>query len=823
MDKWYWVSEYGKVFCGYLFLMFLWPSVVFHSHLRTKSKTYRFGFCVTVPIVAMNTVVLGLGLLHALNQWIVCLLFYGVFALGFVKNALSYLDRRYKRMMEATFPDVRTLKGKYRVLVLVLLFFMVCFRYVKKAARFLSFDYIKKIKSCNWPKIRVRVKETVWNFGRGISSLFWKYGILVLIVIYGMAYFSYGAFQVHSYGYGDLYVHHQWIYALIQGEIFPEGVYPEAMHCFIYCMHTLLGIRVHSILLFLQGIHVAVILLAAYLLLRKVFYWRYTPLFVLMLFLTLDLCNADLIHSMFRLQITLPMEFALHTVFLCALYLVEYLSVVVVDTGDIDHSHTGMKGKMRSFFGDENRFLLMAALAVVIMTHFHTTLMVVIVCMSFAVFSLKKIVTRRYLMPLTASLLCAGLIAVLPMAGALTQGIPFNASIDWAVNAFSGEESRESRNQDVEIEGTGNVTEETDTEEERPDMKKNEISITATLLRGVIEFYDKGYAALYGKGRGGWMLVLTVVVSVFCWLSAKKEKWKRFREVCAGYPPVIIASVLYVLVYAAPMIGLPDLLPEGRFFSPGHMLLLAVMAMPMDMAFAGLGMLRFGKDLVLRILTLASIAGTFGITVATGNYRGLLFYEVSRYNAASMVTEEIINTFPDYSYTIVSPTDELYPVIQYGWHEELLNFVKNCGQEGYSIPSEYVFVFVEKKPLLYAQSHFFRGPWWMGEEKYMEPFWSVYSHKYPNSGASQSPEMIATQVTEEEAEKEIPAYENAWLMYLRLENRSLLESKAYEWCRRFAQKHPSVLNVYYEDDAFVCYYFRQDSGSVPYELGLGET
>ena len=30
MNMGYWILEYGKVFCGYLFLMFLWPSVVFH-------------------------------------------------------------------------------------------------------------------------------------------------------------------------------------------------------------------------------------------------------------------------------------------------------------------------------------------------------------------------------------------------------------------------------------------------------------------------------------------------------------------------------------------------------------------------------------------------------------------------------------------------------------------------------------------------------------------------------------------------------------------------------------------------------------------------
>ncbi len=364
MNTGYWILEYGKVFCGYLFLMFLWPSVVFHGHLRGKSRTWRFGFCVTVPIVIMNTVVLLLGLFRVLNQWIICLLFYGVFVLAFVKNMAAFLDRKYKNMMEAKFPDVRTLKGKYRELVLVLLFFVVCFRYVKKAARYLSIDYIKQLKTYNWPKIRVKAKERIWNFGRRVSVLFWRYGIVLLVILYGMMYFTYGAFQVHSYGYGDLYTHHGWIYGLIQGKIFPEGVYPEAMHCFIYCMHAVFGIKVYSILLFLQGIHAAVFLLSVYLLLRKVFCWQYTSVFVLMLFLTLDLNNADLIHSMFRLQITLPQEFGLHTVCLSTLYLLEYLRR--------EHSvgTTGRKGKVRRYYWDENLFLFLMSCAAAAMVHF---------------------------------------------------------------------------------------------------------------------------------------------------------------------------------------------------------------------------------------------------------------------------------------------------------------------------------------------------------------------------------------------------------------------------------------------------------------------
>ena len=793
MDPWYWIMEYVKVFCGYLLLMFLWPSVVFSSHLKAKTKTYRFSFCVTVPIVMANTIVLVLGLFHGLRPWSVRLVIYGIFLLALCKNMVSYLDGEYRRMMEADFPDVRKLRGKYRALVLVLLFFLVCYRHAKKAVRFLSFDYWKRIKSCNWQKVKIKVKGQIWNLGAGASRFFWKYGILLLVLAFGMGYFSYGAFQIPSYGYGDLYIHHKWIYGLLEGKIFLEGIYPEGMHCFIYCLHTLLGIRVYSILLFLQGIHVAVFMVAAYLLLRKVFHWRYTPLLVLMLFLTLDLGNADLIHSMFRLQITLPQEFGLHTVFLCVLYLASYLE---------SDQESGRKR--------EALFLFMMSWAAALTVHFHVVLMMAILCSAFVIFAWKKTFSRNGLLPLLAALFGACLIALTPMAGARMQGILFSASIDWAVNAMSGKESRELREQE-------DAVGEQETVEEETNSKRKEISITAALLRGVTEIYDQGYSALYGRERGGWFFVITAVIIGLLWLSGRIVRLQPFHEKYGGYRPVILSSVLYIFVYVAPMVGLPDLIPEGRFFAPGHILLLAVMVMPIDFMFCE--SLRFCTDILLRILSLASLAGIYGTVVVTGNFRGFLFYEMSRYNAAVTVTESIINTFPRYSYTIVSPTDELYPVIQYGWHEELLIFVENCEKEAYSIPSEYVFIYVEKKPLLYAQSHFFQGPWWMGEEKYKDPFWNIYAIKYPNSGASQSPEILVSQISESEAAKELPAYDNAWSMYLQLENRTILESKAYGWCQQFAKRHPSVLNIYYEDDDFVCYYFRQDAGSLPYNLG----
>ena len=63
-------------------------------------------------------------------------------------------------------------------------------------------------------------------------------------------------------------------------------------------------------------------------------------------------------------------------------------------------------------------------------------------------------------------------------------------------------------------------------------------------------------------------------------------------------------------------------------------------------------------------------------------------------------------------------------------------------------------------------------------------------------------------------------FSNSWWIYTQLESRTILESKAYEWCQRFAQLYPYEMNIYYEDDDFVCYYFRQEP-TAPYSLGIG--
>ena len=95
-DLFYWIIEYGKVFLGYGFIMFLWPMIMFRKFLSGKSVTFRFSFCVTAQVVLLNTVVLSLGLLNILNEWTMRIVFFGPLLYTLRDYYLPTAERRKK-------------------------------------------------------------------------------------------------------------------------------------------------------------------------------------------------------------------------------------------------------------------------------------------------------------------------------------------------------------------------------------------------------------------------------------------------------------------------------------------------------------------------------------------------------------------------------------------------------------------------------------------------------------------------------------------------------------------------------------------------------
>lgn len=742
----YWVLEYGKVFCGYIFLMFLWPSVVFWKQLKKKSRIYQFGFCVTVQIVLISTVILTMGLFHILNsKWVICL-FYGVFLLSV-----------------------------YRII---------------RASAILHFFSLEKNTYVVLQHCKNKVASFFKEFRQGMTSRMGEYILLIILIIFGIVYFSYGAFYVKCYGGFDVMTHHQWVNSLVEGRIFADGIYPEAMHCFIYCLHVLFGIRIYSIMKFLQCVHIMVFFLSAYGLLREIFHWRYSSIFVLGLYLTMDTNIFNCSYSINRLQMTLPMEFGLHTQFLCALFLIRYLR---------NAKRIYLKKSFSRFYWDENLFLFIMSLAASITIHYYTTIMAFFLCLPFAIFSIKKIFSSKYFVPLVISVVCGCVIAGAPIAGALASGMPFEASMDWALKEMRGDEKEEEREDEISeyiINPLEPTFEDMKIVENLPESGQKIITFLIRIEYLIKETVRRGYKGMYGEKLGGSFFKVTLAVIIVCFISKYYFK-SDAKKICSEYPPIILASFISIIIYMAyaiPELELPVLIAGNRYSAITHMLVMTVIMMPVDVIFSVVAF--WGKEHVSQILSYIFVVNIYILTNLCGIYHGYLYYELTRYDSAVMVTNDIIEKYPQGNYTIISPIEEQCQVALYGNHEEISGFIRNCDCEYYSIPTKHVFIYIEKRPIVYYQQYYFNGPRWLAR--------------------SRESKIEATEISKEAAHEDSSVYKVAsWGMYMY--GRTILESKAYEWCRQLSIRYPGVLKTFYEDEDFVCYCFEQDTDS-PYNL-----
>lgn len=792
----YWIVEFIKVLSGYIFLMYLWPSVIFRKKLSGKSLTFQFAFCSTVSILLSNTIILGLGLFHILNEGIVRWIYYGTFFLSIFKE---------KELRRYIFAHIkRTLSGTQGWKLLI----------------FRQAESLKIIIVNSFQQLNKKIK------GRRI-----EYGILFVLIVFAVAYFSYGAFQCHSYGWGDMYVHHAWIYGLKEGKIFSAGIYPEAMHCFIYCMNDLFGISVYSCMMFLGEIHVSALLLAIYCFLREVMKSKYTVYLVLAAFLTIDMVCVDEIYGMSRMQYTIPQEFGLYTQFLCALYLVRFLR------------RNPEEGKAKRKVWNDDLFLFMTSLAASLAIHFYVTMMAFFLCAAIAIFGIVKIFKKENFKSLVIAVLAGMIISAAPMVLAYASGIPLQGSLNWGMNVMNGTDTKEGRTQQAQsiasennaetssqnesesqssesiqqesgVQSSQSVISEEKQQTETSDASVQEQTSQKKSRKTIGEYikmvYKYGYAQLYGDTRAKWLLGFTLIagiLSVINWIITAIRFRKLPFELYLG---ITAASVIFMILYAAPFLGLPEIIAGARLCLTEQVLLLSMMALPADEVLFAIG--RRKMACILPYLSVLGVAAIYAGTNYFGVYHGYLYYELTRYNSVVNLTNRIASEYPKQRYTIISTTDEIYQVIESGWHEEILDFYYKSKLEKYYIPTEYLFFYVEKNPIQYAQYHFFAGPRWLAQKKYSQYY------KYSNAVISEGSAIKSSKISEDVLGEPLTDMGKASDAYSNLKNRTILESELYFWCQDFKARLPYEIQVYYEDEDVVCYMIKQNPEHL-YNLG----
>lgn len=740
MSDAYWYIEYGRVLAAYAALLYIWPSVMFRAYLKGKGRTFRFLFCVTVPIVLYNGVILSLGLLHVLNVWLVRALFYGSLL---VSAGVSL----FRRKGEGFTPWNLVNSPIWR-------------RSPKMQAAIL------------WDRLREKGKASLWNSRRRWAD----YLILAALLLFGVMFYSYPALRNPNLGCYDAYTHIDWVFNMGHGMIFPYGVYPQAMHCFIYGMNALFGVEIYSCMLYLAGIHITALLLSVYFLLRELFLCRYTPLFVLTLFLTFDGCIAQgargsALLSMTRLTWTIPQTFGCYLALLCPLLLLRFF-------------RRGDERKADFWFQNPDLLLLAAAAGAACASHFHVAMLAGVLCLAVMLLHVNRISSlNRLLTPLYA--VCDGLIAgALPMLAARFLGRGLESSLSWGV----------------------------DTIREKTEMLAGQAAAEPGqgLLTGL---YEKGYAAVFGN-FGGLVLALTLLVPALAgclWLYRRRRPDGKGRqclpelswERCAGYLFLAVSVLLLFLLYAARFVGLPEFISTEQLLVAIRVFVYALFWIPADVLF----FLAFSgrHESVLRRFAVLLCAGIYCFSYLV-DFHEYGFWWIRRHEAAVRVTAEITENFNLGAYMVISMQDERWQVGDAWTCVRLSDFMQAVEKRRfYSLPTEYLFLYVEKRPVEIGTTQFFDGPEWLGRE----------SSQYAKFARSRwYPEVRKGSISREKAESEELNYkelrEDFEAGCLDQRVRETLYSKAYYWYQDFAESHPVETNVYYEDEDFVCYVIHQD-------------
>lgn len=735
MENLYPYVETLKVGAAYAALLYIWPSIVFRKLLRGKGLTFRFLFCSIVQPVLISTAVLGLGLVHLLHFGVVRVLFWGALAAPLLAACC-----REKRV-PVRLPLRALLAGHYGWK----LFFC---RAADGLAR-------------RWQRFRQRYA--------GKTA---EYLVLAGILLFGMAFFLNGAFQDYSFGCFDQYTHYRWTEKLLAGDIFTWGVYPEGMHCFLYALHVLFGVKLHSCVLFLAGIHNSTsFLLAAYCLLNALFRSRHTTLLVLTAWLAFDGIGPVALEAFTRMTWTLPQEFGHYLVLACSLLLLRYCRE---------------RCKPVQWYRDENLLLLAVGIANAVSMHFYVLILAACACVPVVFAYWRELFPPRRMLPPIAAGLYGAELGLLPMLIACAVGFPLEGSLLWGFNTLRGASGDSIRNRIAAAA-----------------PKEVHVSLWERLSAPLKGFYENGYVPLFGD-YAAWMLLLSLLVPALllaCWYARRRG---RLREgalparTAKGYLILALGCMVFILLFAAPYIGLPELVVIDRTLAITQLLAFGLVAVPVDFLLARASSLR-GKPLPRGLMA----AGCLCLYLAAymTDFRQSTFCYLQRYNSTVAVTDQIMNRYPEGNYCIVSTLDERYQVPSQN-HEELLNFMKNTEGEAYTIPKEYIFLYVEKQPIQRGQVHFHKAPHWLAREN---------NKRF--SGAnnqSQCPDILHTEISEEMADANMPYVPNLRDNYDNQMLHTVLASRAYAWYQRFSATYPAETNVYYENDEFVCYVIHQN-------------
>ncbi len=714
----------------YLFVTVCLPAWVFHKKLSGFSLSARLMFYYVIGNFFVINLVFLLQLLHISNP--VTLMLGTAATAGFfgIKNNALMPGAVLRQLWRNVELVLRGAMG-YRTL------FLKMRRDIRKKAG--------------------RAFSAVQKFARGRI-----FDILLAVGVTAIFFARFGANLLNTYSYcaSDMIVHNYWINALGEGKLFVAGVYPQGFHCLMYYMHEMFGIDNYVLLRIFWIVQTLMVFYGVLVFLKGCCKNRYLPYLgvAVYIFATLGGLGDGTYWRFFSsLPQTFGMVFILPSVQLLFLFFEK-------KKAELDRGEAAGKESWWCLAGFAMSF------ALTISIHFYNAMIIGLFCLGGIVGYGFRLFRKEYFLRVIAAGLIGVLVAAFPMIWAVLTGTPLEGSLHWGLSIIQNSADSE------ETEAVSPGEEETAQAQStsvRPEPNINE-AVEQELKSYVIrqEYHDFVKYIIFA------FYVLPLAGALF-WILGHRDYGARMMTIgCSLW--------LLGIMIAAGILGLPALMDEMRASFYVAFVLIVGMGLLADALLYGLTFWT-RREAIRNIAVLSALALIVGTAFASGIMKDIHTVGGFGMNEAVVCLTNIIHENKDLTWTILSANDELRMADDHGYHYELSDFLREMehGKDSapVTIPTQYVYIFIEKIPQSYVSGY---------------------------NGSGQS-------VSEEGAARALPA--GSGLGAYQLENRWIIMSRMYYWAKEFQKLYPNELKVYYETDQFVCYCLEQNTYSL-YNLAI---
>lgn len=771
------IVEFIQVLFVYLACCFLVPHIVLNRHMQGKELSERFLLCLIISNFYIINMVFIIFLFHLPRG-----------RLAFSLLTIIPAGIAWQRINR---PNIR---GFFTAIS------------VAFSRLMLGEAKIKTIWDSLSAAPRLLIRRLIHSIVSHILHHLIEWGILLYLLGFNAWYYGYSTLHKYVYGTSDIVVHHSWIHEMDNGVIFAKGIYPYGFHNIIFFMHQVFHLKLVSILRVFGTIQALFIFLMIYVMLRKICHSRFVPLLGVFLF---TLPNLYDFQGVMRYQWALPQEYAMLFLYPCAYFLIQYFER---KKEEIKTEKEMMEKKIlyawlpKYHLLPSTRSLIFfgVSFTLTLAVHFYITIIAVLLCLAIAIAYFPIVFHYRYFFSIAVAGLLSLAAAVSPLVLGYVEGHDLEGSLRWALSTMSpgGGESTEENAEETET--ASNTPEETtpsssvspeqagteiqteQTVEEKTFFEKVQEKVIAIAL-SVINLPNtiKQKAGVYNLI--GWAFLSnsftdSTFLKYLLWimdgviLTAFLLGIISRRYYCRNMLAIGLYFFFMTLLICGSYYSLPTLMDSDRAK------LFICYATPMILASA----VDFIYSIIFRPVHyhVATELAPIGLTVLlayltiANNFVKPLNIVYSLQMPGEMYCNyRIMREYPQKKWTLVTTTNSIQLISDDGWLTEVFDFLKQM--RNYSrdtkvtIPSKYVFFYIEKYPLSYG------------------------SYSRVNE------DMITLgQVSEEEAEK--TAIYDGGGVYSG-ENRYILESKFFYWAKAFEEKYPREFQIFYEDDTFICY------------------